>query len=133
MVLESAQLLSTAVHLCGGEAPYKPNHVNHPCAIWTRQSKGNYKWLLQHFNALLTEYTARYGKVHKCSELLPLLSASITFIPDGERTGFVNCTRNIEQGIDYRHLTDVPLAYKMYLNDRWENDKRAPTWYRQGR
>ncbi len=38
MILESAQLLSTAVRLSGIDAGYKAAYKNHPCAIWTRQS-----------------------------------------------------------------------------------------------
>ena len=42
MCLESAQLLCTAVIECGGEAPYKSIHKNHPCSIWVRKSRSNY-------------------------------------------------------------------------------------------
>ena len=51
----------------------------------------------------------------------PVLSYSMSPFP--------NCTRNKELGIDYRSNPNVFLAYQMYLNDRWDNDKRKPTWY----
>lgn len=37
MILESAQLLCTAVNEAAGKevAPYKSTHVNHPCSIWS--------------------------------------------------------------------------------------------------
>lgn len=42
MILESAQMLSTAAHLLGyysGKEPiYKPAHQNHPCSVWIRTS-----------------------------------------------------------------------------------------------
>jgi hypothetical protein len=45
MILEHAQLLSTAIILCGGQASYKPTHKNHPCAIFTRKTKCNYTYV----------------------------------------------------------------------------------------
>lgn len=67
MILESAQLLSTAHHLLKSDnAPllYKPTHSKHPSAVWVRQSKAHYEWLYNHFISLCMEYTKRYGKVH---------------------------------------------------------------------
>ena len=50
MILESAQLLCTAVNILAGEqvTPYKSTHVNHPCSIWVRESfdNWNYVWNL---------------------------------------------------------------------------------------
>jgi hypothetical protein len=68
MVLETAQLLSTAHHVYHSpQAPdvYKPTHVNHPSAVWCRATSLNYNWLWQHFIALSDEYTHRYGREHK--------------------------------------------------------------------
>jgi hypothetical protein len=45
---------------------YSATHVNHPSAIWVRQSVGNYIWLSDLLVKLCKEYTYRYGKVHKC-------------------------------------------------------------------
>ena len=72
MVLESAQMLSTAHHLCGeaGDVMYRPTHKNHPCSVWARESRSNYQWLYQHFMALCKEYTHRFGKVHLCEQKL---------------------------------------------------------------
>ena len=38
MILESAQMLSTAVRLAGDDIGYKVTHQNHPCMVWTRNS-----------------------------------------------------------------------------------------------
>lgn len=66
MIVETAQLLSTAHHVLDeGNAIngiYKKTHVNHPSAIWTRESIGNYIWLRNHGLALLNEYALRYKK-----------------------------------------------------------------------
>ena len=89
MILESAQLLSTAHRVIDGEnylaktsngrsikrwelpddredVLYKATHMNHPSAKWARQSVQNYLWLVDHFFGLMDEYTYRYGKIHKC-------------------------------------------------------------------
>ena len=65
MILESAQLLSTAHHLLGEAGPYKLTHQNHPSAIWVRQSKTHYSFLYALMQELGKEYTYRFGKVHK--------------------------------------------------------------------
>jgi hypothetical protein len=93
MILESAQLLSTAHRVLDGEigqdiSPagrklkvwklpdwrdelmYKATHVNHPCAIWVRQSNTHYRWLFLLFSSLCKEYTKRYNKVHLCETKL---------------------------------------------------------------
>ena len=65
MPLESAQMLSTAINMRGGDALYKSTHINHPCSVWTRQTLGNFLWLYDHGIALCDEYTNRYNKEHK--------------------------------------------------------------------
>ena len=66
MILETAQLLSTAHHELDGESPaYKPTHKNHPSSVWVRASLDHYVWAYDHMMALGDEYTRRYGKVHK--------------------------------------------------------------------
>ena len=71
MVLETAQLLSTSRNLAGdGMGKYKTTHKNHPCSVWLRQSKHNYKWLCELGIAIGNEYTYRYGKYHKSLEVI---------------------------------------------------------------
>lgn len=68
MILETAQLLSTAHHALDTEPPegiYKMTHRHHPCAIWVQQSKQHYAWTHRLLEELCIEYTYRYGKVHK--------------------------------------------------------------------
>lgn len=68
MILETAQLLCSPFEK--GEAPYKRSHFNHPSAIWTRENKSNYEWLITHGLALCEEYTFRYGKEHKSKQVI---------------------------------------------------------------
>ena len=75
MVLETAQLLSTAHRVLGvvdrraDAFLYKATHINHPCSIWVRSEPDQYRWTFDHFCFLLQEYYYRYGKIHKCDEL----------------------------------------------------------------
>ena len=45
MIVETAQLLSTAHHVLDGEQArlYRKTHVNHPCSVWTRKCSANYQ------------------------------------------------------------------------------------------
>lgn len=105
MILEYAQLLSTAHRVLDGRAVaeknaighklvryyldderdellYKSTHINHPSAIWVRQSRANYDWLYSLFVATIDEYHYRYGKSHATERLLPILAKSPQNIPD---------------------------------------------------
>lgn len=98
MILESAQLLSTAHRLLDGRqvagvsktgraakrwildddrdhVMYQATHINHPSAVWTRTAVENYLWLVEHFDGLLAEYTHRYGKRHKCFDMIMMLQS----------------------------------------------------------
>lgn len=48
---------------------YLATHANHPSAIWIRERVENYLWLVDHFFALMDEYTFRYEKVHATKKL----------------------------------------------------------------
>jgi len=75
MILESAQMLSTAHRVLDGDGYankfglYKATHKNHPSAIWARTCWKQYQWLYQHMCYLMEEYTYRYGKHHKTERL----------------------------------------------------------------
>jgi hypothetical protein len=103
MLLESTQLLWTAHHVAangqlelGDDAPmtkdgrrgYRPTHKNHPCAIWTRASTANYRWLCQLAAALATEYHYRYpaAREHACEAHVAWLTTHVPPIPDGPLT-----------------------------------------------
>jgi hypothetical protein len=149
MVLESAQMLSTAWRepndLRSSEFSskyadehelYKTAHPNHPCSIWVRQARENYKWLYRHFVALCDEYTHRYGKSHASARLKgPLMwrpfrsSALLDAIE--EPYGFV-----LAMPDEYKS-DDVFDSYRNYLINekqhfaKWEKDpSRKPTWWR---
>lgn len=86
MILESAQMLSAAHRICDGDNGvfederetnlYRITHKNHPCTKWVNSGKDNYEWLVKHWLSLMSEYTHRYSKNHKCESLKPLLISS---------------------------------------------------------
>jgi hypothetical protein len=116
MILESAQLLSTAHHVLDGDNPnlYKKTHVNHPSAIWARQSKKNYLWLLSLLEAQIDEYRYRFGKEHKTIEKLQYLKNPPANIPDGL---FTEPTPAMPE--NYIVPGDAVTSYRVY----YENDK----------
>ena len=121
MILESAQMLSTAMRILETSTDwpvYKAAYVNHPCTVWTRQSLGNFQWLLDHMICLSD------NREHKSKRLIPTFKfflESSTKFPEIKLTPFCNCTT-------YKEEEDVHQAYQMYLIDKWNSDKRQPTW-----
>ena len=66
MIVESAQMLSTAHRVLDGDAEanakglYKKAYENHPSTIWVRQDAMNYWWLWMHALTLCQEYRWRF-------------------------------------------------------------------------
>lgn len=116
MILESAQMLSTAV---GG--PYKATHINHPCTVWVRESVANAQWLIDHMEALCQVYTYRSnGKHHKCESLIDYFREEvIDKLPGIGLTPPPNCTA-------YKEEKNIFIAYQLHLNDKW--DREYPSW-----
>jgi hypothetical protein len=125
MILETVQILSTALTIKGYTAPYRPTHKNHPCVKWVLESEANFNWLHSHGTELYNEFKYRFGRNHKSGEILKKIDI---FETKEKITPFVNCARNKTLGIDYSHIENTLEAYKMYLNDRWKKDKIIPKW-----
>jgi hypothetical protein len=121
MILESAQMLSAALHRHGGNPPYKLSHKNHPCTLWTGDSRQNYLWHLDLLEQMHTEYIGRRGKSHKSyTDCYVTLKVQAGLIPDGEMTPFANCSLFKDK--------NVFEAYKMTMVHKWQNDKLVPRW-----
>ena len=132
MILEYAQMLCTAHHVCGrykSDSLYKISFKNNPCTVWTRSSVGNYLWLYTLFIELCKEYTYRFKKVHASQiRLENCLSIIPVGIPDGNMT-------KLHQAMPFRckHNRDI-TAYHNYYNmektyfAKWTN-REHPWWY----
>lgn len=137
MLLESAQILSSAIFLASGVVHtkiYRPAFLGHPCVIWASENLANWQWLYTHLIALGDEYAFRYGRTHKTLNIAPALQELSALVPQkiAAITPFANCARAEKLGIDFKHMSDVPLAYRKYLKARWANDRRPPVWTLRG-
>ena len=130
--LEQAQMLSTAHRLL--ETPqadfvYKVAHTNHPCTKWLRSSQAAYKYGLEYLEAMLAEYTHRYGKIHKTErEILPYLRQVPEALPDLPFVDPPQCMYDECRG------SDTVEAYRSYyrvrrneIDMRWTK-REAPAW-----
>ena len=154
MILESAQLLSTAHRVLDGEkyigkvngrkhtswilpdardgVIYQAFSLHHPSAIWCRTSIQNYDWLVDHFFALMREYTYRYEKTHKCyGELSYMLQSPPNNLKNWDWTPMPSCMA--EEYI----ISDDPLTnYRNYYRigkagmHKWKK-RQPPEWITQ--
>ena len=153
MILETAQLLSTAHRVIDGEEfvgqtqtgrkakrwrlsgnadaiMYAATHINHPSAVWVRENSANYAWLYDHLLALGREYTYRYGRTHltidKLKDILKDAPANIT--QSNVMTKMPSC-------MDKQYIVslDPIINYRNYYNYgktdllRWSN-RPPPQW-----
>jgi len=152
MILESAQLLSTAHRVLDGIETegksktgrkakrwvlpdardgviYMATHINHPSAVWCRQSVQNYDWLVDHMFALMREYTHRYGKTHKCyGEISYMLQSPPKNLKEWEWTPMPSCMAD-EYIISEDPLTNYRNYYIMGKSNlhKWTN-RQPPEW-----
>jgi hypothetical protein len=111
MLLESAQLLSTAIKVFDPNADYlyRMAFKNHPCAKWTRESRSNFNWLIKLGVYLNDEYFFRYGRKHKSFGIILQSKSYEHLIPDGNLTPFVQAMPD-----EYK-IPDNPVkAYRNY-------------------
>ena len=124
MILESAQMLSTAHRVLDGDeyanemGLYKLAHKNHPSTIWVRTSSENYRWLFNHYDALMQEYTYRYDKTHATSRLRDALNKTPDNIPPTQYPN-ISSTQypNTDPPMcmpDYCKGDDTVLSYQTY-------------------
>ena len=148
MILESAQLLSTAHRILDGVETvalsktgrkkkvwtlrdqrelvmYQATHINHPSAVWCRASVENYLWLVEHFAALLDEYTYRYGKQHKCASMLYSLQSPPHNLKDYDMTPMPSAMAE-EYKISNDPLTNYRNYYKFGKSRMHKWTKRQP-------
>lgn len=153
MQLELAQLLSTAHRVLDGDLVvelsdsgrkvkrwklndstreailYSATHINHPCAIWVRQSKENYEWTRNLLVALSKEYSYRYGKTHKIFRTD--LGDALKSCPDSIKS--IGLTKFAQAMPDEFKHADAVEAYRRYYNgakQRMHSWKKrdVPSW-----
>jgi hypothetical protein len=153
MIVESAQMLSTAHRVLDGNATIRisksnrklkhwvhpctvrdaklclPAMVNHPCTIWVMQGSDNYMWLWQHTTGLLKEYTDRYSKQHS---MRGLVNDYLSTLPVNIRRGQLS---PFAQAMPEHYKTDDAVtAYRnYYIGDKkrfakWSKTS-PPSWF----
>jgi hypothetical protein len=156
MILESAQMLSTAHRMLDGaesrrpsksgktmsrywelsdareNSLYKAVHMHHPCTVWTMESVANYNWHYKHFVALCDEYRYRYSKVHSTdTKLRDALKAVPNNIPAVKQTPF-----KLAMGANPECMfEDAVKSYRAFYHTKQERFKMSwtkrstPKWF----
>ena len=110
MIMEHAQMLSTACRATGLDEGYKSTHENHPCNRWLRESVMNWLWLRDLTFELHEEWQYRYdhskSKLHKSFEVVD--SLSVPNLPDVPMTSFAQAMPE-----EYKS-DDAVEAYRTY-------------------
>jgi hypothetical protein len=147
MVVESAQMLSTAHRLLDGQETRKPSksgktmrkyydlylgqddlemetllmanvHEKHPCTIWSMINTANYDWHWQHLNALCKEYTYRYA-----TEKEPYKMHSVERINPTIGISLLGMLRTHPRNLPKSNqMTPFPLAMKSNPECMFEGD-----------
>lgn len=91
IILEAYQMMSLAHLNHGADFPWlwdARTHNNNHVSLWVRGNLSNYAWTVAHAEALCEEYTIRYGKVHKCQELIGWCGKHVPPLSVGELAPF---------------------------------------------
>jgi len=151
MVLESAQMLSTAHRVLDGklmekhwllpdgreDVLYRAVHINHPCTRWVMESVANYRWLFRHFSALSKEYYHRYGKHHKSWVVLnDKLREPPYHIPSRGLTPFRLAMGAAPHCIDEENPVKSYRKFYQTKQDRFDmkwTSRDVPEWFKQNK
>ena len=146
MLLESAQMLSTAVHqhqsefqkkLCDEEKKVTPNSLyksaypNHPMTKWVGFNRDCFRWALENAVFISQEYCKRFKKLHKSSAVINTIYDNNynNDIPDGFFKEPPQCMPDEYKDDDY------VTAYRKYYQGaksyfaKWERGVSAPDWW----
>jgi len=140
MILETAQILATAHYLVDGHkmmhrnigpVPLRPTHIHHPCVRWACENQKNYFWLWELGEALLDEYTLRYGKTHKFDDMLrnKLFAFPINLPPADAMTKRPLCMPD-----QFKSADPVASYRAYYFREKrhiasWKSPASTPTWW----
>jgi hypothetical protein len=138
MLLESAQMLSTAVQANAKERLedlYKPAYPKHPMTIWVGHTRQNFIWALENAVFISQEYYKRFNKLHKSSTILNIILDK-------------NYSNKIIKQMHPDYITEPPqcmpdeykdddyvTAYRKYYQGaksyfaKWERGVSAPDWW----
>lgn len=128
MILESVQIMCTALNKKGITTPYKSTHSKHPCVLWTEKSYDNFLWLTKLTLALNDEYKYRYNKTTNHSSIDVLFEIKQTKFESSGLSEFAQAMPD-----KYKIPGDAVSAYrKFYLGEKMKFAKwtrrKPPFW-----
>ena len=161
MIIESAQMLSTAHRLIDGEQYedrtksnrrikrwrlkdkahediiYKASHVKHPSTIWVMASAYNYYWLYNHMVALNDEFKLRYN--HTVDHMtIRKLGIILRNPPKGISLSTIRTDPTPAMPDECKIPGDVVGSYRKYYVMKkkemasWKAPSQPPQWYTEG-
>ena len=144
MLLESAQMLSTAVQNYTDriEELYKPAYPNHPMTKWVGFNRDCFRWALENAVFISQEYCKRFKKLHKSSRIINNIYDNnyIDDIPEGYSMKYNKFNMSITEPPqcmpDEYKDKDYVIAYRKYYMGakayfaKWERGVSAPEWWR---
>jgi len=129
MILESVQILCTALNKKGITTPYRSTHIKHPCVLWAEQSFENFCWLKTLVEELNREYRWRYEKDQDHASMAVLAAI------DSHRFEALGLTPFAQAMPDqYKNPDDPVAAYRaFYCNEKssfatWKKREVPPWW-----
>lgn len=138
MPLESGGLLLYAFP--NGGTPFDNNHerahYKHPASIFTRNSKDNFEWVLEHFKVQLDEYKIRYKREHDSAKYLGWIESNYHTInfPNTGMTPFARCFGPFKNLLDREEPDTVKAYRRFYILDkinfaRWPSIDKIPDFW----
>lgn len=138
MILESAQMLSTVVHLkLPGLARgiYKPVQPKHPCILWLQEDQYNCEWLWRHCRAMEMERGYRWPlrEVHASMEVA---NHAMNILDDnwyGDSKGKTQFARVYPEHINETTTVQCYRAYYREKSREWFDAGKSPMkWTKRG-
>lgn len=142
MILESAQMLCTAMHDLrpgnGHVIPYRKTHGNHPCTMWVKRSRKNFEWLVQLGLALSDEHLWRYEKntYHKSRDVIMWCGQNVPHEDRFLRGYQTKFTMAMPNEIKIANYNQPIQAYREYYHKKagdfkmtWRK-RPVPSWFK---
>lgn len=154
IILEATQLLCTAHRVLDGveyedrsksgrkirwwrlsddreELLYNATHVNHGCAIWTRNTLGNYLVTAKYGMQLCSEFQYRFNKSHGCQHLLEYLFLNE---PKNINPAYMVTEKYLAMPDCYKVTNDPYQSYRnYYVNEKTHlrkyTHRKVPEWF----
>lgn len=132
MILESTQILCTALNKKGIKTPYRSTHMNHPSVLWAGQSHDNFLWLVSLAYALNKEFCWRHDREDDHASIKVLKEIENIPFPETGLSPFPQAMPD-----QYKVDGDPVRAYRnFYMGDKakfasWKK-REVPDWFSAG-